>query len=90
MNCVICRLFSSLNQTPASDANGFSAAPIDQLVLRDLEYAIVGGSTGVSPYTSGLRYDVDASHSKGSHISHVKVNTCTAGSGHQQVRLWQL
>merc|ERR1712232_512651 len=44
-------------------------------VLEDaLENAFNGGSTGAYPYASGLRYDVDASQSKGSRISNLEMN----------------
>jgi 5'-nucleotidase/UDP-sugar diphosphatase len=51
-------------------------------VLEDaLENSLrVGGSTGAYPYTSGLRYHVNASLTKGSRISNVEVNSRVAGS----------
>ena len=49
-------------------------------VLEDaLEYALVDGSTGAYPYASGLRYNVDASQTKGSRVSAVEVNSRVAG-----------
>jgi len=39
-----------------------------------------GGSTGSYPYASGLRYNIDASKSKGNRVSNVEVNPRVAGS----------
>ncbi|TGD73004.1 bifunctional metallophosphatase/5'-nucleotidase [Mangrovimicrobium sediminis] len=41
---------------------------------------VEGGSTGSYPYASGIRYDVDASMSKGARVSNVEVNPRVAGT----------
>ncbi|MEC8443487.1 MAG: 5'-nucleotidase C-terminal domain-containing protein [Pseudomonadota bacterium] len=56
-----------------------------QQIIDVLEDALAnfldnGGSSGSYPYASGLRYDIDASQTKGSRVSNVEINAQVSGS----------
>jgi 5'-nucleotidase len=56
-----------------------------QQIIDVLEDALAnfldnGGSSGSYPYASGLRYDIDASQTKGNRVSNVEINAQVSGS----------